>query len=104
MEPLTYCCATGMRIPGGEVRGSCALQAVLDSGSGISIIGEAGLRRLHNLFPGLLTVHPYEIRPSVTVADGQGQMISQQTGVLAARIITMAAGSDRPDCAGLARM
>lgn len=88
MEPLTYRCTTGVRIPGGEVRGRCLLQAVLDSGSSISIIGEAGLRRLHRRFPEVPAMHPYDRRPSVTVADGRGQIISQKTGVLAAHIIT----------------
>lgn len=59
VEPLNYQCCTGVMVAGGEGRGKCVLQTVRDSGSGISIKGEAGLRRLQPHFPGLPTAYPY---------------------------------------------
>lgn len=49
------------------------LQGLLDRGSGISIVGEASLRRLHQLFPVLSTAYTHGGEPSVTVADDRGQ-------------------------------
>lgn len=85
--PLQYSCSRGVVVAGGErARQVCA---VLDSGSGIYVIGEADLRRLRRHFPERSTGHPYEGGPTVTVADDRGQKIPQHTGVLTAHILTL---------------
>ena len=60
-------------VPGGEAKRQCVLPAMLDSGSGISVTGEAGLKRLLQHFEGLpvQVVFPYEGAPSVTIAGGR---------------------------------
>lgn len=88
IEPLNYHCSTGVMVGGGEARGKCVLHTVLNSGSGISIIGVAGPHRLQHYFPGLPTVYPFVGGPSMTVAGGRGQTIPQHMGVLTACIFT----------------
>lgn len=70
LEPLKFPCSMGVMVVGGEARGKCVLQNILDGGSGTSKLMETGLRLLLRLFHGLPTVHPFEKGPSVTVADG----------------------------------
>lgn len=75
-------------VSGGKARSRCVLQTVLGIGSGISIIMEIGLRELQHNFPGLPTVYPYEGGTLGTVTDDQRQKIPQQTGLLAAYVMT----------------
>lgn len=52
VKPFKYLAppSTGVMGPGGEVCSKCVLQTVLDTGLGISITGEAGLRGLQRQF------------------------------------------------------
>ena len=61
-EWLQHQCSVALMVLGGEAKGQCVLPAVLDSGSGISVIGEAGLNHLLQHFEGLpiQVVFPYE--------------------------------------------
>ena len=66
------------------------LPAVLDSGSGISIVGEAGLQRLVRHFEGLpqQVVFPNEGAPSVGIADDRSVSLAQQTCMLKVSVLT----------------
>lgn len=65
IEPFNYHCSTGVMVGGGAARGRCVVQRVMDSGSGISIIGGASLCRLQHHFPELPTMYPYVGGPSM---------------------------------------
>lgn len=69
VEPVQYHCSRcimGIMVSEGERYGRYMLKTVLDSGSGISIVGE-GLRHLQQPFQGITLVHPYEGGPTVYV-------------------------------------
>lgn len=52
VELLGYYCSMRIMVPGGEVHGKLMLKTALDCEPGISILGEAGLRHLQQLFNG----------------------------------------------------
>lgn len=59
VEPLKYHCSPGVMVAGSETSGKCVLQTIRNGGSGISMLGKAGLRRLQRIFAGLPKVHRY---------------------------------------------
>lgn len=61
---------------------------VLDRGSGISVKGEAGLRKLRRHFSGLPILHPYAEGKKVVIAGGRNMEISQQTCLLTVTTFT----------------
>lgn len=84
-------CLMALIGPSGETKRQCVLQAVLDSGLGISIIGEAGLRRLLQYFEGLplQVVFPFEGAPSMAITDGRSVSLSQQTCMLKESVLLL---------------
>lgn len=87
VEPMKYHCSMGVMVCADETHGELMLRTVLDSGSGISILGEAGLRRLQQHVHGLTLVHPYEGGPSMYLADGWKKTVPQQADLLTVYIM-----------------
>ena len=85
-ESLQHHCSVALMVPGGEAKGQCVLPVVLDSGPGISIIGEAGLQHISLTLTQV--VFPYERAPSVNIADGRGVSLTQQTCMLKVSVLT----------------
>lgn len=86
IEPLARHCSTATMVKGGAERAACMPATVLGGGSDISIVGEAGLRRLQQHFQGLRISHP--CGPSLSMSDGRGVSTTQQTGPLTATTLT----------------
>lgn len=63
LEPLQWHRSTAIVVQGGAERGTYVLPTVLDSGAGISMVREAGLRHLQQHFQGLQVVHPCGVEP-----------------------------------------
>lgn len=51
--------------------------AVLDSGSGISIIGDAEMQRMNEMWPDVHAVFPYESALKMTMANGRNTKSTQ---------------------------
>ena len=79
IEPLKYHCGAGLVANGGKTMEPSGLQAVLDSGSGVTGISERLLERLRKHFGGV-DVLPLKSGPcQVSVADGRALMARYQT-------------------------
>lgn len=75
-------------VPGGAAKGPCVLPAVLNSGSGMSMIGGKGLRCTQEMWPDVHVVFPYESKLTVAMADGWSTLLTQQTCLLTASVLT----------------
>lgn len=53
------------------------LPAVLDSGLGMSMIGERGLRRMQERWLEINVVFPYESKFTVAMADRRSTLLTQ---------------------------
>lgn len=64
------------------------LQAVLSSGSVISMIGEKGLPRMQKMWLEVQVVFSYELEFIVAMADGQSTLLTQEKCLLTASVLT----------------
>lgn len=74
--PLRYYYFVSVMVPGAATEGSCVLRAIFDSGSGMSFLGERGLKRTQETWPDIQMVFPCESRLTVAMADGRSTLLT----------------------------
>lgn len=77
VEFLKYHCSVGVMVAWGEHRGVYTIGAALDSRSGVSVIEEAGVRRLQQYFRESRVAYLCNGMQKVAVAVGHGESITQ---------------------------
>lgn len=76
-------------VPGRVAKGPCVPPPVLDSSSGMSVIGVCGLRCIQETRQDIQLVFPYGSEVTAVMADGWSTLLTQQTHLLTASVLTL---------------